>query len=526
MTAATRRPLPLVVLALTTALALVTLVTLVAPGRAAAAVPSGTQASTTTYTRITSYDGTSLGAFVVTPTGQDGPRPLLVMPSSWGFNDTEYVGAAQHLAERSGDVVVSYTARGFGDSGGLIDVAGPKDVADARAVVDWALAHEPVDPQRIGMAGISYGAGISLLTAAADPRVRAVAAMSGWTDLVASLLPGGVVSEQAAAMLLALGVTTGRAGPPLQTAAQAYLTGDYGPVKDLAPERSAATKVDQINANHPAVLLANAWEDGIFPPRQYVDFFGRLDVPKRLMLTPGDHASPELAGAMGFPNDVWDAVGRWMDHYLAGADNGVDHEDAVWLRGATDGPSGPWASYPSWAAATPTTERFPLAARPTIAAGVPTTADSGEVMVSGATQQWFAVGPTTSLPLVSPAAAGIWETPSQAVPTRVQGAPQLHVTVTPSAETTTLFAYLYDVDALGTARLVTHKPQVVTGSPGAARAVDVPLEPVRWDVPAGHHLALVVDTMDPRYRSTSQAGSTVTFGSPAGDPSYLDVPRG
>jgi hypothetical protein len=43
-------------------------------------------------------------------------------------------------------------------------------------------------------------------------------------------------------------------------------------------------------------------------------------------------------------------------------------------------------------------------------------------------------------------------------------------------------------------------------------------------VPKGHHLTLVVDSMDLRYTSTSRLGGTVTFGSPAGDPSVLTVP--
>src|SRR5690606_40674154 len=46
---------------------------------------------------------------------------------------------------------------GFNESGGEIEVAGPRDVADARAVIDWALTNTDADPDRVGMAGISYG---------------------------------------------------------------------------------------------------------------------------------------------------------------------------------------------------------------------------------------------------------------------------------------------------------------------------------------------------------------------------------
>src|SRR5690625_1180061 len=162
----------------------------------ASAAPDGGSATGTqvTYRSIPGHDETDLAAMVITPTGFEGPRPLLVMPAAWSTSNLLYVGAAHRLAYESGYQVVSYTSRGFWDSGGEVEVAGPEDVADARAVIDWALRETNADPERIGMAGISYGAGISLLTAAADDRVRAVGAMSGWSDLAESIYANKTVS--------------------------------------------------------------------------------------------------------------------------------------------------------------------------------------------------------------------------------------------------------------------------------------------------------------------------------------------
>jgi hypothetical protein len=59
-----------------------------------------------------------------------------------------------------------------------------------------------------------------------------------------------------------------------------FVTGDFdgaiAEAQQLSPVRSAATLTDQINANQPAVFLANAFEDSIFPPSQYTDFFTKL----------------------------------------------------------------------------------------------------------------------------------------------------------------------------------------------------------------------------------------------------------
>ncbi|WP_211763688.1 CocE/NonD family hydrolase [Kutzneria sp. CA-103260] len=485
-----------------------TLLTVVAlaMGLAATAAAAPTAGFSTSYQAIPGDGGTTLHAFVIRPTGRgDGPFPLVVLPSSWGLNDIEYVGAAARLAYQSGYVVVSYTARGFWDSGGQIEVAGPQDVADASKVIDWALANTDADPSRIGMAGISYGAGISLLAAAADPRIRAVASLSGWTDLAASLYPNQTVSSEGVDLLLAAGHLTGRPGPDLQQAEKDYLAGNFADVLPIAPVRSAATKIDAINQHSTAVLMANAWEDSLFPPSQLVDFYGKLTGPKRLMLTPGDHATPELFGAAGLPNEVWDAADRWFDHYLLGVDNGIDREQPVQVKPANGG---------GWQGSTgfPTQQQTIPLGSTRFGAGLDTIADSGTVLVSGALQGYLGIPTGVSIPLVSRALAGVWSGSTAAQGFEVDGAPHAKLTVTPSAADTTLFAYLYDVGPIGLGSLITHKPYSLLGAaPGVARNIDLGLEPIAWNVPAGHHLALVVDTVDPRYGSSSKIGSNVTL---------------
>jgi len=473
---------------------------------AAPAAAASAAGFSTSYQAIPGDGGTTLHAFVIRPTGRgDGPFPLVVLPSSWGVNDIEYVGAAAKLAYQSGYVVVSYTARGFWDSGGQIEVAGPRDVADASKVIDWALANAGADPSRIGMGGISYGAGISLLAAAADPRIRAVVSMSGWTDLAASLYPNQTVSAQGVDLLLAAGHLTGRPGPELRQAEKDYLAGDFANVLPIAPVRSAATKIDAINQHGVAVMMANAWEDSLFPPSQLVDFYGKLTGPKRLMLTPGDHATPEVFGAAGLPNDVWDAADRWFDHYLLGVDNGVDRQPPVQVKPAN---GGGWQGSTGFPAQQQT---IPLGST-RFTAGFDTVADSGTAFVSGTLQGYLGIPTGVAMPLVARSAAAVWSGPAAAQGFEVAGAPHARLTVTPSAADTTLFAYLYDVGPLGLGSLITHKPYSLLGAkPGVAKDIDLGLEPIAWNVPAGHHLALVVDTVDPRYLSSSKAGSTVAL---------------
>ncbi len=466
------------------------------------------------YQTIPGVGGTPIKGFVIEPTGQgNGPFPLLVMPSSWAVPNIEYVGAAAKLAKQSGYVVVSYTSRGFYDSGGEIDIAGPDTVGDVSKVIDWAIANAKADGTKVGVAGISYGAGQSLLSAANDPRIKAVAALSTWTDLARSLYPNNTVNKQAVEVLLASGKLTGRPGPVLREAEDAYRDGRFWEVVPISAGRSAASKIAQINANGTAVMLGNAWNDGIFAPGQVADFYSKLTGPKRLMLSPGDHATAELFGAAGLPNEIWDSVGRWFDRHVKGVANGVDTEQPVQLKPNN---GGTWRKFGAWPAGN--VDTLQLGAKK-FYAGWPTVADSGTILLSGALQGFLNIPTGVALPFVDRNVAGVWSGPQYPSGVTIAGTPKLKLTVTPSAETTTLFAYLYEVGPLGLGSLVTHKPVKVTGA-GRTQSIDVELEPTVWNVGAGNRLALVIDTVDPRYVTESTLGSSVTVGA-----SSLTVPK-
>ena len=135
----------------------------------------------TSYQRIQGAGGIQLGAVVLTPTGQgNGPFPLVVMPSSWGAPNLEYVGQGAKLA-KSGFQVISYTSRGLWDSEGGLDIAGPPTVADVSKVIDWAALHTPADTSKVAAVGISYDDVVQLLE---DEGVEKFAA--AWNELLDS----------------------------------------------------------------------------------------------------------------------------------------------------------------------------------------------------------------------------------------------------------------------------------------------------------------------------------------------------
>ncbi len=495
-------------------------------GSALGLAPTAQAADAVRFVDIAGDGGTVLKANVVTPTGADGTRryPLLVLPTSWGLPQVEYLAQAQKLAN-SGYIVVSYNVRGFWQSGGEIEVAGPPDIADASKVIDWALANTPSDAQRVGMAGVSYGAGISLITAAQDKRVKAVAALSGWADLIDSIYSGRTQHVQAGAVLDGASLVTGRQSPEIRQIFDNFYASNLSKEQEMidwGKKRSAATYVDQLNRNGAAVMMANAWGDTVFAPNQSADFYEKLTGPKRLEFRPGDHATAELTGLFGLPNDVWTDTERWFDHYLKGEDNGIDREEPVRLKSRS---TGGYEGYPDWKSVGATRKKIALAGTTTIHTNVDSGADGGIVFLSSILDQIARVPPVASIPLLPRRWAAVWQSGKYATAQQVRGTAELHTTLTPTKESGTLVAYLYDVGPLGLGKLVSHAPYTFHGrTPGKPFDVDLELFSTAYDVPAGHRLALVVDTVDPLYIEHNPSGAQLTFSSPANDPSYVSIP--
>jgi len=259
-------------------------------------------------------------------------------------------------------------------------------------MIDWAVAHGNADVQRVGMAGISYGRGSACSPPPRTSALRAVAAMSGWADLKASIYPNETLTELSGGGLLLAGNITGRPGEDMKELQAAYVNNDFGPVLPKAASRGAQTYLSEVNTNHPAIMMSNTWGDSIFPPSQIADFCNGLTGPKRLMLQPGDHGTTDVFGALGLPNDAWASATRWFDHYLNGMDNGIDRAAPVNIKSVSGGGGG-WLGFPDWTSMGPRTRTYSLGSaglgrgaatgwQNRIAAGVPTVADSGIIFAT------------------------------------------------------------------------------------------------------------------------------------------------
>jgi putative CocE/NonD family hydrolase len=480
-------------------------------------------------------NGATLSAEVVTPKVDTG-APLLVIPGAWGAAADKYRAIATEFAQ-SGYQVVVYAQRGLGGSTGEADFGGPTTQRDASAVIGWALKHTHADPHQIGMFGISYGAGISLLAAARDPRIKAVTALSTWTNLADSYDQDGTPNIGGLATLIG-GQPAGRHYDATVMHLRHTLLdapADLGPVLHrMSPTRSPDHFIHQLNKNDPAIMIANAFEDSLLNPRQLVPFFDKLTTPKRLELAAGDHGGPELSALQGDPaNQTVEDAKAWLDHYVRGDDNRIQTEDPIVLTNArTD----QLTTYHKWPTAT-AKDRVTLAPPGTTVpqgntpnptwsrtiqhAGADSGASSGPLQI-GAPEY---TPPVVDIHKIKAADALVWNGPALSADLSIAGTPAVHLGISSTSKTATIYLHFYDVADSGKASLIDFQPYTVTGlSPGKVKQVTIDMQPISWTIPGGDHLTLVLDTFDKRYQSLTPAGNSLTVASSQANPAWFTAP--
>src|SRR5919201_2429775 len=172
---------------------------------------------------VTSFDGTpiTVSFFPAEGLGAGQRAPTVLEGHGWGGSrETDPNKASDEATgnvgvgplRRAGFNVLTWDSRGFGQSGGTVEVDS-KDYEgrDVSALLDWlakqpeAKLDKPGDP-RAGMHGVSYAGGIELVAAGIDRRIDAIAPTIAWHSLLTSLFPEGNIKFGWGSILVAAGV--------------------------------------------------------------------------------------------------------------------------------------------------------------------------------------------------------------------------------------------------------------------------------------------------------------------------------
>ncbi|TSD14198.1 hypothetical protein DP107_08045 [Haloglomus irregulare] len=426
--------------------------------------------SVTDPLEIESEDGTTIVATLYEPDA-DGERAAVLTTHGWGGTRADREPLARFYASH-GYVVLAYDSRGFGESGGRVDVDGPNEVADAQALLTWLAGRSNVrtdgaeDP-RVAMDGFSYGAGIQLNTAAVDDRIDALVPRWAWHDLGYSNAPNGVLKSGWAGPLFVSGRENGSLSPEfLELAGPALRSGE--PSEALLSyyrERSPVSKIDDITT---PTLTISGWHDRLFWPNEaLLNWAGIADngVDSRLLLYDGGH---DFEGAPSTPvqsSYISDAVLSWLDTYLRDGDDADDLARVSTYRAASD--------------SFETGERFPP---------------------EGFERESFALGDAVDAPVFMLGNGTRYGAETLSFDftvdtgTEIAGVPRLSLPVTAAGGDANVFAALQRVDADGNTTLL--KDQVAAASPEGSETLELDLVAVETTLAPGESLRLTLTLRD------------------------------
>jgi ABC-2 type transport system ATP-binding protein len=490
-----------------------------------------------TSVRIAVVDGphndqhVSLDATFYTPADRHGRIPAVLLAHGFGGDKFEVRGEARELAGH-GYAVLAWSARGFGRSTGQITLDSPDyDVKDVRQLIDWLAQRpeieldHPGDP-RVGIAGQSYGGGISLLAAAYDPRIDAIAPQITWYDLADALFPdatgagpsNGVFKKLWAGLLFTNG-GSGACGRFLPSICAIYQkvaeTGRPTPEAIALLRRSSPSSV--VGRIRVPTLLVQGQTDSLFPLDQADENARAIHgAPVKMVWFQGGHDGGDQETSR-----VEGLVRGWFDTYLKGGGpastrftvtrtGGVDStSQTVTINAAT------MSHYPGLGGSTrrlvplggqPQTIQNPAGGSPAAVSSLPGLgALSGLGALAGA-----------GLSLDVPGQAASFDSKPLSESLETTGSVRVQVTVTPAQTATgdrpgVFFAKLYDVSPAGGAALARRIVAPFTGT--GTMTVTLPGMDYRFD--SGHRIRLVVSTTDMGYASpAAPAAYRVSVASP------------
>jgi ABC-2 type transport system ATP-binding protein len=453
------------------------------------------------------------------------PAPAVVLAHGFGGSKASVSEQAASMRER-GFVVLAYSARGFGESTGLISMNAPDfEIADAARIVDYlatrpeVLTTSPGDPV-VGFAGGSYGGALALMIAGYDERVDAIAADITWNDLETSLFGQSVVGGAdvgvfkqlwsgfffSAGLVTADGQVTecGRFAPDWcaaysVAAAQGVLTSE---ARALMARSSPASITNQIAV---PTLLGGGQADSLFPLDQTNANAEQIktanpSVPLKVVWHAGGHD-----GGVSEEDRLREMTADWFEAHLAeGAQVSTDFE-ASQVQGSafSDREQGSVSTLiaPQYPGVDGTSTISIDVAGPeqsvlAPAGGVPAALSS----LPGAGALASLAGSLLSFTLPNQTATFTSEPLDQSV--RIVGSPRVRLTIASDARDVTLFASLRTIGPTGQPILPQGlvSPIRLTDIGPQGRTVEVQLPTIVTEVAAGERIAVVVGTTDQAYR--------------------------
>lgn len=177
--------------------------------------------------------------------------------------------------------VISFDQRGFGDSGGDVEMMQPKyEPRDVMEIVTWAnrnlprLSRETPDDPLVGMVGESWGGGVQLLASIFDPRIDAIVPVATWNNLARTLAPNDQMKTYWGSLLVAGGGVSSffDFGKMLESPYRELVGGTMTPAaRELLERASPASYCKQQRYPQADMLLLQGFTDTMMPLNEAVE---------------------------------------------------------------------------------------------------------------------------------------------------------------------------------------------------------------------------------------------------------------
>lgn len=467
---------------------------------------------------MTSWDGTEIAYTLFLPDGADAanPVPVVLRTHGWGGTRERSAGGLVGKLLSAGYAVLTWDSRGFGNSGGQVEIDHPDwEGKDVSALIDFAARQPEIEkrssgespmpqavlnrlPDRVkkrfgsaeadpvvGMSGGSYAGGIQLMSAAFDSRIDAIAPEIAWNDLPRSIFPNSVPKFGWDTLLYWSGQTaltnglprgeTGNYNPEIHRSYfQVSATNDPSPFIEFFDARSPKHYIDSITA---PTLVIQGTIDTLFTVTEGVNNFLQVgdnttadgtQVPVKLMLYNSGHTIGSSVPSGNARATADTAIISWFDRHLKEleTDTGplVEYQDNL----------GGWYSSDSW----PVGDELTITGTASNLVVTPAPSGGGDIVKGNPNSKET----SARIPVLTADSDG----------TQIVGVPRLSGEATGLGEGAFLFFKLVDAD---TNQVLSDQ---VTGLSvkllDGPATFDIQLEGVSWSLPAGHDLVLEIST--------------------------------
>jgi fermentation-respiration switch protein FrsA (DUF1100 family) len=288
----------------------------------------------------TMLDGTQLAYDLYEPDGTapSGGWPGVVLLHGLGGSKDDMAPIATILASH-GYAALAYSARGSGTSTGNLELAGPSETGDERAMRTFFGGLPEVSDTKIGAWGISYGGGQTWNGLVAGIPYAAAEVVDTWTDLYSALWPQDVAKSG-----IVLGFAKAvEARSPLIAATEndAVHSTNLGTIRALTAPRSSIAGLGRVTT---PVYMFQGRVDYAFDVTQALNGFLRVRGPKHLYIGQFGHTPSTFPGPdVGY---VFAQSLAWFDHFLKGVPNGIERTKPLTIAAATGGGRASYAGVP------------------------------------------------------------------------------------------------------------------------------------------------------------------------------------